>query len=237
MRDCLRAGAEKTVCGNKARLTTTEKKVKKMIEGILGKKLGMTHIYLDGAQIPVTVIKAGNYVVQKKTKETDGYEAVQIGIGEKKESRVTKAMKGHFAKAGTPCLYRLTELKATELDSLKPGQQINPGDVFKAGDFVDVSGTTKGKGFQGSMKRHNFSGGAESHGSMHNRAPGSIGSSSDPSRVYKGMRMAGHMGSDKKTVQNLRVVDIRAEENVILIRGAVPGAVNSFVVIKKALKK
>lgn len=209
-----------------------------MIEGILGKKIGMTHIYSeDGAMVPVTVIKTGNYVVQRKTKENDGYEAVQIGIGEKKEKRVNKPMLGHFKKAGAPCFYKLAEFKGTELENYKPGSQINCADVFKIGDFVDVIGTSKGKGFMGSMRRHHFSGGGESHGSMHNRAPGSIGSSSDPSRVYKGMRMAGHMGSDNKTVQNLKVVGIRAEENVILIRGAVPGAVNAYVTIKKALKK
>lgn len=209
-----------------------------MIEGILGKKIGMTHIYSEeGAMVPVTVIKAGNYVVQRKVKEKDGYDAVQVGFGEKKESRVNKAMRGHFKKAGTPCLYRVLEFKGTELDNYKPGALISCADVFKVGDFIDVSGESKGKGFMGSMRRHHFSGGAESHGSMHNRAPGSIGSSSDPSRVYKGMRMAGHMGTDNKTVQNLKVVGIRAEENVILVRGAVPGAVNGYVVIKKALKK
>ncbi len=209
-----------------------------MIEGILGKKIGMTHIYSEeGAMVPVTVIKAGNFVVQRKTREKEGYDAVQIGFGEKKESRVNKAMKGHFKKAGTPCLYRVLEFKGTELDNYKPGAPINCADVFKIGDFIDVSGRSKGKGFMGSMRRHNFSGGGGSHGSMHNRAPGSIGSSSDPSRVYKGMRMAGHMGSDNTTVQNLKVVGIRAEENLILVKGAVPGAVNGYVVIKKALKK
>lgn len=209
-----------------------------MIDGIIGKKIGMTHIYsADGAMVPVTVIKAGNHVVQKKTRERDGYEALQIGFGEKKEHRVNKPMMGHFKKAGTPCLYNLLEFKGTELDSYKPGAVINAGDVFKVGDYVDISGKSKGKGFMGSMRRHNFSGGAESHGSMHNRAPGSIGSSSDPSRVYKGMRMAGHMGAAKATIQNLKVVGIRAEENIILIKGAVPGAINGLVVIKKSIKK
>lgn len=210
-----------------------------MIKGILGKKIGMTHIFSeDGASIPVTVIKTDScYVVQKKTKERDGYEALQLGIGEKKESRLNKPMKGHFKKAGTPGLYNLMEFRGEGLDSYKQGQLINCGEVFKAGDFVDVLGRSKGKGFQGSMRRWHFSGGAESHGSMHNRAPGSIGSSSDPSRVYKGMRMAGHMGSEKTTIQNIKVVAIRAEENIILLGGAVPGPVNSFVVINKALKK
>ena len=146
-------------------------------------------------------------------------------------------MKGHFKKAGTPCLYKLMELKGDKLVDYKPGQALNCGEVFKIGDWIDVSGTSKGKGFMGSMRRHHFSGGGESHGSMHNRAPGSIGSSSDPSRVYKGMRMAGHMGAAKITVQNLKVVGVRAEENVILVSGAVPGAINGLVVIKKARKK
>ncbi len=210
-----------------------------MIEGILGKKIGMTQIYSEGgAQIPVTVISAAScHVVQRKTRENDGYESLQVGIGEKKEKRANKPMRGHFKKAGTPCLYTLTELKGEELDKYRAGAPLNAADVFKAGDIVDVSGKSKGKGFQGSMKRHNFSGGGGSHGSMHNRAPGSIGSSSDPSRVYKGMRMAGHMGDHKVTVQNLEVVDVRAQENLILIRGAVPGAVNSIVVVKRSVKR
>ncbi|MFQ5736791.1 MAG: 50S ribosomal protein L3 [Thermodesulfobacteriota bacterium] len=210
-----------------------------MIEGILGKKLGMTHVYSEtGAQIPVTVVKAGAcHVVQRKTVEKDGYDAVQIGFGEKKEHRVNRPMTGHFKKAGTPCVYTVAEFRGESLDELKPGTVVNCADVFKVGDFVDVSGKSKGKGFQGSMKRHNFGGGRASHGSMHNRAPGSIGQSSDPSRVFKGMRMAGHMGDAKVTVQNLKVVDIRAEENVLLISGAVPGAINGLVVIKKAHKK
>lgn len=209
-----------------------------MIEGIVGKKLGMTHIYSeDGAMVPVTVVKTGNTVVQKKTAEKDGYEAVQVGFLEKKEHRVNRAMQGHFKKAGAPCFYHLVELKATDLNAVQPGATVNASDVFKIGDWVDVTGTSKGKGFMGSMRRHNFSGGAESHGSMHNRAPGSIGSSSDPSKVFKGMKMAGHMGDARVTVQNLKVVGIRPEENVLLIKGAVPGAINGIVVIKKAIKK
>ncbi|MBI5562567.1 MAG: 50S ribosomal protein L3 [Deltaproteobacteria bacterium] len=210
-----------------------------MIDGILAKKVGMTHIYSEtGAQVTVTVLSAAaSYIVQRKTKAKDGYEAVQLGIGEKKDSRADKAMKGHFKKAGTPCLYRLAEVKGTELDNYKPGAAVKCGDVFKVGEYVDVAGRSKGKGFQGSMKRHHFSGGGESHGSMHNRAPGSIGSSSDPSRVYKGMRMAGHMGDRIVTVQNLKVVAIRPDENVILIGGGVPGAVGSVMLIKKSVKR
>lgn len=209
-----------------------------MIQGILGKKIGMTQIFsADGTVVPVTVIEAGGQVVQRKIKAKDGYDAVQLGFGVKKEKRVSKAMRGHFAKAGTPCFYRLVEVKCGADDDSKPGQAINCSGFVKAGDFVDVLGTSKGKGFMGSMRRHHFSGGAESHGSMHNRAPGSIGSSSDPSRVYKGMRMAGHMGFDKVTVQNLKVVEVKGEENILLVRGAVPGPINSVVLIKKALKK
>jgi len=209
-----------------------------MIEGIVGKKLGMTHIYsAEGAMVPVTVVKTGNTVVQKKTAEKDGYEAVQVGFLEKKEQRVNRPLKGHFKKANAPCFYHLVEVKAADIAAVEPGAAVNAADVFKIGDWVDVTGTSKGKGFMGSMRRHNFSGGAESHGSMHNRAPGSIGSSSDPSRVFKGMKMAGHMGNARVTVQNLKVVGIRAEENVLLIKGAVPGAINSVIVIKKAIKK
>lgn len=210
-----------------------------MINGILGKKLGMTQIYSDdGAVLPVTVVSTATCrVVQKKTKERDGYEALQLGLIEKKEKRATNPMKGHFKKAGTPCFYHLAEVKGTGLDEYKPGQALNCSELFKVGDYVDVRGRSKGKGFQGSMKRHNFSGGGGSHGSMHNRAPGSIGSSSDPSRVYKGMRMAGHMGDRLVTVQNIKVVGIRPEENIILINGAVPGAINGIMFIKKALKK
>ena len=209
-----------------------------MIQGILGKKIGMTHIFAeDGSIVPVTVIEAGGYVVQRKVRASDGYDAVQIGLGEKKEQRTSKAMKGHFKKAGTPCLYHLAEVKCSGEDTYAPGQAIKCAEIFKAGEFVDVLGTSKGKGFQGSMKRHNFSGGGGSHGSMHNRAPGSIGSSSDPSRVYKGMRMAGHMGSDSVTVQNLKIVAVKNEENLLLVRGAGPGAGNSVMMIKKAMKK
>lgn len=210
-----------------------------MIEGLFGKKIGMTHIFTeDGVIVPVTVIQAGTcHVVQRKVSGRDGYEAVQVGIGERSEKRADKAMKGHFKKASTPCFYHVGELKCAGKDEYRPGQVIKASEVFKVGDYVDVVGCSKGKGFQGSMKVHHFSGGGGSHGSMHNRAPGSVGSSSDPSRTYKGMRMAKHMGTDRKTVQNLKVVDIKPEENIILIRGAVPGYTNSYMTIKKALKK
>lgn len=209
-----------------------------MINGIFGKKIGMTHIFAeDGTQIPVTVIKTDiNYVVQRKVKERDGYEAVQIGSVEKKEQRVSAAMKGHFKKASTPCLYNIAEFSCASDDELTPGTEINCSDVFKVGDVVDVSGTSKGKGFQGSMKRWGFGGGKATHGSMHGRGPGSIGQSADCSRVFKGMKMAGQMGNKTITVQNLTVVDIKADEKILLVKGAIPGATNSFILIKKAVK-
>jgi len=209
-----------------------------MIEGIFGKKLGMTHIYSeDGTQVPVTVVKTDDcYVVQKKTVAGDGYEAVQLGAGVKKESRSTRPMQGHFKKAGTPNLYRLAEFKGADPD-LKPGDTVKCADVFKVGDFVDVSATSKGKGFTGVMKRWGFGGGRKTHGSMHGRGPGSIGQSAWPSRTFKGIRMAGHKGAAKATVQNLMVVDINAEDGVLLLKGSVPGPINSYIVIKKAHKK
>ncbi len=209
-----------------------------MIEGVFGQKIGMTHVFAeDGSIVPVTVVRAGGQVVQRKTRENDGYEALQLGFGDKKESRTDKPMKGHFKKSGGKCFYRLAEFKGSSLEAYVAGNDIKCSEVFKIGDYVDVTGRSKGKGFQGSMKRHNFSGGGGSHGSMHNRAPGSIGSSSDPSRVYKGMRMAGHMGDADVTVQNLKVVGIRPDDNVMLIRGALPGHTKAYVVIKMSIKK
>lgn len=198
----------------------------------------MTRIFVDGLDCPVTVIKAGEcYVTQKKTRENDGYDALQVGFGEKREDRTSKALLGHFKKASTPCLYHTMEFRAEALDAFKPGQKINVGGVFKVGDFVDVAGVSKGGGFAGVIKRHHFLGGPRSHGSMMNRAPGSIGSSSYPSRVFKGMRMGGHKGNRTTTVENLRVVGIKEAENILLIRGAVPGPPNGLVIIKKARKK
>jgi large subunit ribosomal protein L3 len=200
--------------------------------GILGKKIGMTQVYLeDGRLVPVTVIEAGPCtVVQVKTPEKDGYEAVQVGfVEERKTKKVTKPMAGLFKKAGTPSYKNLKEFR---ISGMKVGDTIR-ADTFSKGDVVAVSGTSKGKGFQGVMKRHNFKGGPSGHGSMFNRAPGSIGASSYPSRVWKGMRMAGHMGSDKVTVQNLTVVDVMPDQNLILLRGAVPGAPNTIIEIWK----
>lgn len=201
--------------------------------GILGKKLGMTQIFTDdGKVVPVTVIEAGPCcVVQVKTPEKDGYEAVKVGFIEaRKEKNLPKPFIGAFKKAGTP-VFRI--LKEFPMTGLKVGDMIKV-DSFNKGDIVTVSGISKGKGFQGVMKRHGFKGGPDSHGSMFNRAPGSIGASSFPSRVWRGMRMAGHMGHERVTVKNLTVVDVRPEQNLILIKGAVPGAVNSIIEIRKA---
>lgn len=209
-----------------------------MLEGVLGKKVGMTRIFSEGHQIQVTVIKAGKcFVTQAKTRDKDGYDAVQLGFEEKKPARTTKPMKGHFEKAGTACFYHLVEFRGEELENYKPGQEISCADIFKVGDIVDISGRSKGKGFQGVVKRWKFSGGPASHGSMHGRTGGSIGQSSDPSRVFKGMKMPGHMGASKATTQNLEVVGINKEQDVMLVKGSVPGSVNSIIVVKKAVKK
>lgn len=198
---------------------------------ILGKKLGMTQVYAeDGRAYPVTVIEAGPCcVVQVKTIENDGYEAVKVGFLEAKEKRVNKPQAGVFKKAGVK-LYRIA--KELSIGGLKVGEFVTV-EKFARGDKVDVSGISKGKGFQGVMKRHNFSGGPGSHGSMFNRAPGSIGASSYPSRVWKNQKMPGHMGSERVTVKNLEIVDVKVEQNLMLIRGAVPGGVGTLIEIKK----
>jgi len=200
--------------------------------GILGRKIGMTQVYLeDGTLVPVTVVEAGPCtVVQVKTPEKDGYEAVKIGFGEvRKVKKVTKPMAGIFKKAGTAAFRNLKEFR---ISGLKVGDMIK-ADNFSAGDMVSVTGVSKGKGFQGVMKRHNFKGGPDTHGSMFNRAPGSIGASSYPSRVWRGMRMAGQMGSERVNVQNLKVVDVMPDQNLILLKGAVPGAPNAIIEIWK----
>lgn len=205
-----------------------------MVNGIIGKKVGMTQIFApDGTVTPVTVIKAGPcVVVQRKTVSSDGYEAVQLGLVEEKAPRKTnKPMAGHFKKAGIPPTRVLREFR---LD----GGDANVGDkvlvdVFAVNDKVEIIGTSKGRGFAGFIKRHNFGGGRKSHGSMFHRAPGSIGASAYPSRVIKGTRMAGHMGVERKTIKNLKVVAVNAEENLLLIKGSVPGPNGAVVVIKK----
>src|SRR5262245_49487739 len=207
-----------------------------MVDGLLGRKLGMTHLFLeDGAVAPVTVIEAGPcVVVQRRTAERDGYEAAQLGLVDAKAAkRATKAMRGHHEKAGVPPTRALKEFRLPAGSELKAGDRVLV-DVFEGVEKVDVIGTSKGKGFQGVMKRHNFRGGASSHGSMFHRAPGSIGASAWPSRVFKGMRAAGHMGSDRVTVKNLQVVRIDKDKNLLMVRGAVPGPVGAAVVLRKS---
>jgi len=204
------------------------------VNGILGKKLGMTSVFDErGEIIPCTVIEAGPCVVtQLKTKETDGYEAVQLGFDEKKKNRATKPEAGHAAKANT-VPHRLVREFRTAPEGLKLGANITV-EIFRKGEKVKVSGTSKGKGFQGVVRRHHFGGGPATHGQSDRlRAPGSIGSSSYPSRVFKGQRMAGHMGNTRTTVHNLTVVDVIPESNLLLVRGPVPGAINSYLQVQK----
>jgi large subunit ribosomal protein L3 len=206
------------------------------MEGILGRKLGITQIFTDdGATVPVTVVEAGPcVVVARRTQEKDGYEAVQIGLVEARPPRkVTKPMQGHFKKAGVTPTREIAEFAIAEGEAFSPGDQIKVS-IFSEKDFVDVTGVSKGKGFQGVMKRHGFRGGRSSHGSMFHRAPGSIGGSSNPSRVFPGMRAAGRMGGERVTVKNLLVVKIDEEKNLIYLRGAVPGAPNAYVAIRRA---
>lgn len=200
--------------------------------GLLGKKIGMTHIFVDGGKlVPVTVIEAGPCcVIQVKTPEKDGYGALKVGFGEVlKEEKVNRPERGVFKKAGT-ANYKV--LREFQMSGFKQGEFIRI-DSFSKGERVSVSGLSKGKGFQGTMKRHNFKGGPDTHGSMFNRAPGSIGASSFPSRVWKGKGMAGHMGDARITVRNLEVVDIKPERNLLFVRGAVPGSVNALLEIWK----
>jgi large subunit ribosomal protein L3 len=209
-----------------------------MLTGIIGKKVGMTQVFAaDGTVTPATVIKAGPcVVVQAKTADTDGYEAVQVGLVEDRPSRENKPLVGHFKKAGVPptrVRREVTVAKGAEAPKL--GDQVLVNSVFNSGDRVDVIGVSRGKGFQGVMKRHNFRGGAATHGSMFHRAPGSIGASSYPSRVVKGMRAPGRMGGDRVTVRNLKVVQVDGDNNLLVVHGAIPGAPGGYVVIRKAI--
>jgi large subunit ribosomal protein L3 len=209
-----------------------------MVTGIIGKKVGMTQVFSpDGTVTPATVIKAGPcVVVQTKTAATDGYESVQLGLVEDKPARAPKPLAGHYKKAGVPPTRVRRELAVAKgAEPLKAGEQVLVTGVFANGDRVDVIGTSRGKGFQGVMKRHNFAGGAATHGSMFHRAPGSIGASSFPSRVVKGMRAAGRMGGDRVTVRNLKVVQIDGDNNLLIVHGAIPGAPGSLVIVRKAL--
>ena len=216
-----------------------------MSPGILGKKIGMTQIFrADGQVVPVTLVKAGPcVVVQRKTPATDGYDAVQIGLIEGRKTTVTKPEAGHLgadhvsrADKGSRTksnIHFVRELRLQGNGDLKKGDRIL-AEHFKANDIVDVIGTSKGRGFASLIKRHHFAGGPKSHGSMFNRAAGSIGASSDPSRVYPGMRMAGHMGVQQVTVRNLEIVQVDAESNVLMVKGAIPGPNGGYVVVKPA---
>ncbi|WP_267926714.1 50S ribosomal protein L3 [Desulfolithobacter dissulfuricans] len=201
--------------------------------GILGRKIGMTRVYNEhGRSIPVTVIEAGPCtVLQKKTEDRDGYNAIQVGFLEKKESRINKPLSGHFKRSGGKGFYHIREFRVADPEAFELGQNISVSEILKIGDTVHVTGRSKGRGFQGVMKRHGFSGGRATHGSMFHRAPGSIGCSAWPSRVIKGKKLPGHMGTNKVTMKNLTVVDIREDENVVLLKGAVPGAKNGLISI------
>ena len=207
-----------------------------MTKGILGKKVGMTQIFTEsGELIPVTVVEATpNVVLQVKTVETDGYEAIQVGYQDKREVLSNKPAKGHVAKANTAPKRFIKEFKNVELGEYEVGKEIKV-DVFQAGDVVDVTGTTKGKGFQGAIKRHGQSRGPMSHGSRYHRRPGAMGPVA-PNRVFKNKRLAGRMGGDRVTIQNLEVVKVDVERNVILIKGNIPGAKKSLITIKSAVK-
>lgn len=214
-----------------------------MINGILGKKVGMTQVFAaSGEVVPVTVIEAGPCVItQIKTKELDGYDAVQLGFDESKH--LSKPERGHLEQQGRtqqtklPMVRNLREVRVDKTDDHKIGEKVDAS-VFKAGDWIDVIGISKGKGFAGVIKRHHFHGGPKTHGqSDRHRAPGAISSGTTPGRILKGKRMAGRMGSDRVTVQNLRIVEADADRNLLLIRGSVPGGVNSLILIRRAIKK
>jgi large subunit ribosomal protein L3 len=206
------------------------------MEGLLGKKMGMTQMFAeDGTAVAVTVIQAGPcLVVQRKTSENEGYDAVQLGLVEARPPRhVPRPTNGHFKKAGVAPLRRLSEFTVAPEEEWKAGDEVTAA-VFTVDEYVDVIGTSKGKGFQGVVRRHHFRGGRATHGSMFHRAPGSIGSSSDPSRVFPGMRMGGQMGGKRITVKNLRVVKVDAERNLLFVHGAVPGPKDGYLAIRRA---
>ncbi|AZI41192.1 MULTISPECIES: 50S ribosomal protein L3 [Epilithonimonas] len=206
------------------------------MSGIIGKKIGMTSLFNEeGKNIPCTVIQAGPCsVLQVRTEEVDGYVAVQLGFDDKSEKNVGKALAGHFKKAGSTPKAKIVEFRNAFEHDVKTGDLVEVN-MFAEGEYVDVTGTSKGKGFQGVVKRHGFGGVMQATHGQHNRlrAPGSIGAGSDPSRVFKGMRMAGRMGGKQVTVQNLQVLKVDQEQNLLVVKGAVPGAKNSYVIIKK----
>lgn len=209
-----------------------------MMTEILGKKVGMTQIVDEqGIIVPVTIIEAGPcYVTQKKTVENDGYSAIQLGFGDLRQKSLNKPKAGHLKKSGAPAVKYLREFRVVTPDDYQEGQKIDAS-IFATGDVVDVIGTSKGKGFAGTVKRHGFSGGPKTHGQSDRwRAPGSVGAGTTPGRVWKGTRMAGRMGNERVTVQNLKVALVDVEKNVIAVRGAVPGAKNGLVIVRKAVK-
>lgn len=208
-----------------------------MKKGIIGKKLGMTQIFTeDGTRIPVTVVQAGPCVVtQKKLQNVDGYSAVQVGFESMEASRATKPVLGHCTKSGQGVFRYLREIKFENADGMNLGDFLTV-DQFLPGEYVDVTGTSIGKGFQGVIKRWNFKGGRASHGSRFHRAPGSIGASATPSRVFKNKKMPGQMGNEKVTVQRLQIVRVDAADNLLLIKGAIPGHKNNIVIIKQSIK-
>ena len=207
-----------------------------MAKGILGKKIGMTQIFCQGLAIPVTVVEAGPcVVVQKKVTSTDGYNAIQLGFGANKERLVNKPMQGHFTKAGVKPFRILREIRLDDSENYDLGQEVK-ADIFNEGEYVDVTGTSKGKGFAGVIKRWNFSRGPMSHGSMYHRRPGSLGAT-DPARVFKGRKNPGRLGGDRTTTQGLQVAKIDLERNLLMIKGAVPGANGSFVLVRKTVKR
>lgn len=205
---------------------------------ILGKKVGMTQIFNEnGLSIPVTVIEAGPCtVVQKKTIENDGYESVKVGFGKVSEKRLNKPEKGFFSKVKAPFTKHLKEFRVEDAAKYEVGQEVKVADMFEAGDKIDVSGLSKGKGFQGTIKRYGQSGGKETHGSMYHRRVGSMSANTNPARVFKGKKLPGHMGLDNVTIQNLDVVRVDAERNLLLVKGAVPGPKGGLLVIKDTVK-
>ena len=207
-----------------------------MVAGIIGRKIGMTQVFSDdGVVLPATVLQAGPcVVVQRKTVDRDGYDAVQIGLVEQRPARVSKAVAGHYRRANVPPTRIRREVAVGDETPPQEGEQVLVS-LFSAGDQVDVVGESRGRGFQGVVKRHGFAGGGATHGSMFHRAPGSIGQSSYPSRVIKGMRGPGRMGGDRITVRNLRVIQVDAENHQLVVRGAVPGAPGGYVIIRRAI--
>ncbi|MDO5701420.1 MAG: 50S ribosomal protein L3 [Bowdeniella nasicola] len=218
--------------------TITQQGAGRAVKALVGTKLGMTQVWdQDGVLVPVTVIKVDtNVVTQVRTAETDGYEAIQVATGEVDPRKVTQPLKGHFAKAGVTPRRTVLEIRTSDASNYEPGQEIGL-DTFEVGEAIDVTGTSRGKGFAGVMKRHGFGGGPASHGAHKiHRKPGSIGACATPGRVFKGLRMAGRMGNERITVQNLTVQDIDAENGYVLVAGAVPGAKRSTIVIRNAVK-